>query len=88
MISIKKKNLILNLLFIILVASVLFFLFRAPEETTSRLPDDEIHEEFHLIKSKKEADSHCTECHSIDGKAPLSEDHPPPYRCLFCHKRN
>lgn len=88
MVPIKKNSRLLNILFVVLAAAVLFFLSRAPEETTSQLPDDDIHREFHLIKSKKEADSHCAECHSPSGESPLPEDHPPPYRCLFCHKRN
>jgi cytochrome c553 len=88
MIPIKKNSRLLNILFVVLAAAVLFFLSRAPEETTSRLPSDDIHKEFHLIKSKKEADSHCSKCHSAEGEAPLPADHPPPYRCLFCHKRN
>jgi hypothetical protein len=36
---------------------------------------------------KKEAEKFCEECHSPEGVAPLPEDHPPKYRCLFCHKR-
>ena len=83
----NPKAKVFNILFAVLAATVVFLLWRAPEETTSRLPDDEIHEIFHKIKSKKEADSHCVECHSADKDAPLPEDHPPPYRCLFCHKR-
>jgi hypothetical protein len=36
---------------------------------------------------KKEAEKFCAECHAPDKVAPLPEDHPPKYRCLFCHKR-
>jgi hypothetical protein len=27
----------------------------------------------------------CITCHA-DGALPLSEGHPPKYRCMFCHK--
>lgn len=89
----KGKNnttriVLFNGLFLSVSVILLLFLFLAPEETTSRLPQDDIHSEFHLIKSKKEADKHCVECHTVEGDAPLPEDHPPPYRCLFCHKRD
>jgi hypothetical protein len=36
---------------------------------------------------KKEAEKQCDQCHSSEGVAPLPDDHPPKYRCLFCHKR-
>lgn len=39
------------------------------------------------MESKKEADKLCAQCHSQDGELPLPENHPDPYRCLFCHKR-
>ena len=81
----QKK--LFNAGFAILCVGLLIFLYLAPEESTSPLPSDEIHQEFHQIKSKKEADKRCVECHSQDGEAPLPEDHPDPYRCLFCHKR-
>ena len=83
-----RTKLYLNLAFILLCAGLLFFLALAPEESTSRLPHDENHERFHAIKSKKEADKLCVECHSESGGIVLPDDHPPPYRCLFCHKRD
>ncbi len=83
----KKKNLLLNIAFIAMSLGLLFFLWSAPEETTSKLPHDAIHEEFHHIKSKKEAEKHCASCHDPGKEAPLSADHPPKFRCLFCHKR-
>ena len=83
----KKKH-ILNGAFILFCGAILLFLSRAPEETTTPLPRDDIHERFHQIKSKKEADALCVECHHQDRSAPLPDDHPPPYRCLFCHKRS
>jgi hypothetical protein len=83
----SKKNLFLNIAFIITGVAILLFLYVAPEETTSKLPHDEIHEPFHAIKSKKEAGKNCIQCHDEDKSSPLPETHPPKYRCLFCHKR-
>lgn len=85
--SSKNKTRILNVAFIISALAIVFFLWRAPEETTSKLPHDENHEKFHAIKSKKEAEKSCSGCHEEGGEAPLPADHPPKYRCLFCHKR-
>jgi hypothetical protein len=85
-----KKNLHLfigNVLFVIVCAGILIFLLNAPEETTSPLPHDEIHNRFHEIEGKKEAEKYCLSCHDQDKEAPLPENHPPKYRCLFCHKR-
>lgn len=76
-----------NVAFAVVCSALLVFLYLAPEETTSHLPKDETHMEFHQIKSKKEADSMCIQCHSQDGDMPLPDDHPDPFRCLFCHKR-
>ena len=84
----KKKNLlVLNLLFVLICSGVLVFLLRAPEESTAFLPKDDAHIRFFSIESKKEAEKFCDECHSDNGDAPLSEQHPPKFRCLFCHKR-
>lgn len=86
-ISTQRKT-FLNIAFILVGAGIIFFLMRAPEETTAKLPKDDLHTEFHNIQSKKEAEKNCTECHSLEGSSPLSETHPPKYRCLFCHKRD
>ncbi|MCP4297769.1 MAG: hypothetical protein GY786_19400 [Proteobacteria bacterium] len=83
----KKSFFLVNSLFVLLLAGVLIFLLNAPEETTSFLPKDEMHLQFHGIKSKKEAEKFCLECHDIGKDAPLPEGHPPKFRCLFCHKR-
>lgn len=83
----KKKTGIINTLFILLCVAILLFLLNAPDETTAFLPHDEIHERFHAIEGKKEAEKFCSECHEKDQVAPLPENHPPKYRCLFCHKR-
>ncbi len=84
----KKSNLLLgNLLFVAVCAGILIFLLNAPKETTAPLPHDEMHKAFYEIKDKKEAEKFCLECHDQDRQAPLPKDHPPKYRCLFCHKR-
>lgn len=77
-----------HLLFAAGCCVVLIVLLRAPEETTTPLPDDQVHAPFHLIASKKEADRSCVACHAPGKESPLPEDHPPPFRCLFCHKRD
>jgi hypothetical protein len=41
-----------------------------------------------MTMDKKEAEKFCEECHSPEGVSPLPKDHPPKYRCLFCHKRD
>jgi len=83
--ALKRKW--LNLAFLMTCAGLLVFLYLAPEETTSSLPKDETHLEFHHIASKKEAEKNCIGCHDEGGEAPLPDTHPDPFRCLFCHKR-
>ncbi|SDP17494.1 hypothetical protein [Desulforhopalus singaporensis] len=83
----RKPLLLINTLFVLFLAGLLLVLFNAPEETTSHLPHDPNHEQFHAIASKKEAEKNCGACHDPDGQAPLPENHPPKFRCLFCHKR-
>lgn len=81
------KKLVINVAFIIICAVILIFLLKAPKETTAPLPHDEIHNRFHAMKGKKEAEKFCLDCHGPEKKAPLPADHPPKHRCLFCHKR-
>lgn len=83
----KTKNLYLNIAFLVVACLILLFLWRAPEETTAKLPKDDTHLPFHAIMSKKEAEKECTSCHDVGKSAPLTEDHPSKFRCLFCHKR-
>ena len=86
----KKKRLNIlfyNLVFILVCGSLFLFLWNAPEETTKHLPTDNEHARF-LKMDKKEAEKFCEECHNPDGVSPLPENHPPKYRCLFCHKRD
>jgi hypothetical protein len=82
----KKNRTILNILFIVLCIAILLFLLNAPKESTKKLPNDEQHAPFRAMKDRKEAEKSCGECHSPEGQVPLPKDHPPKYRCLFCHK--
>ncbi len=84
----KKKNLLVyNLLFVAVCVGIFLFLWNAPPETTHHLPHDATHKPY-IEMDKKEAEKHCGECHGDGaGKKPLPKDHPPTYRCLFCHKR-
>jgi len=83
----KRKQLaIANILFVLICAIILFVLFRAPKETTAKLPDDAQHAIFRGMKSKAEAEKLCGKCHAPNSEVPLPANHPPKYRCLFCHK--
>lgn len=82
-----RKSAFINILFLAVCAGILVFLLNAPEETTSPLPRDDQHIRLYAIEGKKEAEKYCGECHDKDRTAPLPDDHPPKYRCLFCHKR-
>mgnify|MGYP000204871773 CR=1 FL=1 len=84
----KTKIWFMNAGFILICGAILVFLLNAPEETTSALPTDEDHIKLHSIAGKKEAEKYCSSCHDTGKDAPLPEEHPPKYRCLFCHKRN
>lgn len=83
----KNRKILLNIIFILVCLTILVVLLKAPEETTARLPLDEAHLPFQQGMSKKEAEKSCITCHFPEGVSPLPEDHPPKYRCLFCHKR-
>jgi hypothetical protein len=82
----KKNILIYNILFIVFCSGLLLFLLRAPEETTHRIPYDDIHKKFYTMK-KSTADKQCESCHNPEGVVPLPEIHPAKFRCLFCHKK-
>jgi len=82
----KKMILIYNLLFLAAGLLIFLFLWNAPPESTAKLPHDESHSRFYGM-DKKEAEKYCGDCHRPDGIAPLPADHPPKYRCLFCHKK-
>lgn len=83
----KIRIWLFNLLFIAVCAGILVFLLKAPPESTHKLPQDETHRKFYAM-DKKEAEKHCGACHAPEGQAPLPENHPPKYRCLFCHKKH
>ena len=75
-------------LFLVVAGLIILFFLKAPPESTLRTPYTEEHNEFsEMLKKegKKAVEKYCHECHS-DENMPLSKDHPPKYRCLFCHK--
>ena len=82
----KHRSWIYTLVFVIFGLGLLIFLWQAPPETTVKLPYDSNHARFYSM-GKKQAEKHCPSCHSEKGEAPLPKDHPPKYRCLFCHKK-
>ena len=78
----------IDFLFIAAAGVVVLFFLAAPPESILRTPYNEEHKEFNAIlarEGKKAVEKFCDECHS-DEAIPLSKDHPPKYRCLFCHK--
>jgi len=82
--ALKKRDWIL----LAIGGVILLVLWLAPEETTKRIPDDATHHRFHEIvklEGKKAAEKFCEECHNESG-VPFPKDHPPKFRCLFCHK--
>lgn len=81
-----KRIYIYNALFLIICAAIFLFLWNAPPETTAKMPYDGIHSRFYPM-AKKDAEKQCETCHNPDGEAPLPANHPPKYRCLFCHKK-
>jgi len=82
--SLKKRDFLLVGVAIVILA----VLWQAPPESTSRVPNDETHRQFHdLVKTegKKAAEKFCEDCHNADD-VPFPEGHPAKFRCLFCHK--
>jgi hypothetical protein len=78
-----------DIAFIVLIPVVLLCLWLlTTEQTTLRIPRDGDHSESlqtYRTGGKKEAERVCRTCHGDKG-IPLSETHPPKYRCMFCHK--
>ncbi|MFA5516532.1 MAG: cytochrome c [Desulfuromonadales bacterium] len=75
-------------LLLLLGVGLVVFLWAAPEESTRRVPQDEIHQEyFTMVKNegKKTAEKFCEDCHNPQ-QEPLPAGHPPKARCLLCHK--
>lgn len=82
--TLKKRDFLLVGVAIVILA----FLWQAPPESTSHVPEDETHRQFYdLVKTegKKAAEKFCEDCHN-DDDVPFPEGHPAKYRCLFCHK--
>jgi len=82
--AIKKRDWIL----LGIVAVIVAVLWAAPDESTKRIPDNDTHHRFFAIVAKdgkKAAEKFCSECHNEDG-IPFPANHPPKFRCLFCHK--
>ncbi|NOX79648.1 MAG: hypothetical protein GXP57_00880 [Deltaproteobacteria bacterium] len=82
----SKKTWIYNLIFVAVCGGLFLFLWNAPPETTAKLPHDKDHERF-MNMGKKAAEQFCDDCHGKGKIYPLPKDHPPKYRCLFCHKQ-
>lgn len=83
-----KKERKRDLLVLAIGVAIVAFLWIAPEETTHRVPTDETHQPYYDIANKdgrKAAEKHCEECHN-DQDVVFPKDHPPKFRCLFCHK--
>ena len=78
-----------DILFIALIPLVVLCLWLlTTEQTTLRIPlNDDHYESLETYRTdgKKAAEQVCRNCHG-DENLPLSEDHPPKYRCMFCHK--
>ncbi len=78
-----------DIVFIMLIPAVVLCLWLlTTEQTTLRIPADETHSEALQAfrdDGKKAAEKVCRTCHAAD-RQPLSEQHPPGYRCMFCHK--
>ncbi len=80
----KKRDILVLIGGLIIIA----ILWMAPEETTKHLPKDEIHSKFYPLvqkEGKKAAEKFCQNCHNKN-QIPFPADHPPKFRCIFCHK--
>ncbi len=80
----KKRDILL----LVGAVAIIVVLSMAPEETTKPVPKDEIHQKFYTIvkaDGKKAAEKFCGDCHNAED-VPFPKDHPPKFRCLFCHK--
>ncbi|WP_020674939.1 hypothetical protein [Geopsychrobacter electrodiphilus] len=83
----KKRDILVLLGGLIIVA----ILWMAPPETTKHIPKDDTHQKFYdMIKKdgpagKKAAEKFCQDCHNPT-QMPFPAEHPPKFRCTFCHK--
>jgi hypothetical protein len=82
----KKRNYLFHAAFIVFCVSIFLFLWNAPPETTAKMPRDENHIPFYDL-DRKVAEQKCDSCHQPEGISPLPVEHPPTFRCLFCHKK-
>ncbi len=85
-----KKEHKRDLLLLVGAVGIVAFLWAAPKETTTHVPTDDTHRPYYELvakEGKKAAEKHCEECHNDQGVA-FPKDHPPKFRCLFCHKLN
>jgi len=72
---------------LIVVVLGIFFSISGSIKTT-HIPFDANHQRFFEIvprEGKKAAEKFCGECHNEQG-VPFPANHPPKFRCLFCHK--
>ena len=81
----RKRLWLLNLAFFAVCCGILCFLLLAPPVRTPKMPQDKDHIPFRAMP-RKAAEKQCAACHGPDTAKPLPETHPPPYRCLFCHR--
>lgn len=80
----KKRDILVLIGALVIIA----LLWMAPAETTKHLPRDKTHQKFYTLiqkDGKKAAEKFCQDCHNKD-QIPFPKDHPPKFRCLFCHK--
>jgi len=81
-----------HLLFVLVIAAVLWFLYRAPQETTARVPSDADHADLKNF-------ARCPSCHGPGSEKPMptagDKIHILPdgslrgdfQKCYMCHKR-
>ncbi len=81
-----SRKTLLNIVFACFCIAIFLFLWNAPPETTAKMPWDDDHKKYYPM-DRKEAEKECENCHKPEGVYPLPVDHPPKYRCLFCHKK-
>ena len=83
----RKRIWLINLVFILVCGGIFLFLWQAPPVATPPLPKDAEHAPFFDLP-RKEAEKQCAACHGPGMTNPLPESHPPPPRCLFCHRKD
>jgi len=68
--------------FLMAVAAVVLFvsLLPTPRERNPMIPANEAHRTL-------TAETHCSQCHALQGSQPLSSRHPKRQDCFKCHRR-